>query len=115
MEMQHHRLMEKLGDQAKKDAQATPTSGAFNEMSMMHQYMGQDGSSFLLMTDSGKGEPVMSSGGKCPANAPVKKFDVSMINIEISLNRWLDFYPGYMYVHTGDIDKVRAEERTRGK
>jgi len=96
MEMQHHRLMEKLGDQAKKDAQATPTSGAFNEMSMMHQYMGQDGSSFLLMSDGSKGEPVMTSGGKCPANAPVKKFDVSMINIEISLNRWLDFYPGYM-------------------
>lgn len=40
----------------------------------------------------------------------MKKYDVSMINIEISLNRWLDFYPGYMYVHTGEIDKVRAEE-----
>ena len=34
---------------------------------------------------------------------------MSMINIEISLNRWLDFYPGYMYVHTADIDKARAE------
>ena len=77
---------------------------------MMHQYMGQDGSSFLLMSDASKGEPVMASGGKCPANAPVKKFDVSMINIEISLNRWLDFYPGYMYVHTEEIDKVRGEE-----
>ena len=112
MEMQHHRLMEKLESQAKKDAQATPTSGAFNEMSMMHQYMGQDGSSFLLMSDPGKGEPVLSSGGKCPANAPVKKYDISMINVEISLNRWLDFYPGYMYAHTHDLDKIRAEEAT---
>ena len=33
-----------------------------------------------------------------------------MINIEITLNRWLDFYPGYMYVLTQDIDKARAEE-----
>ena len=33
-----------------------------------------------------------------------------MINIEITLNRWLDFYPGYMYVLTEDIDKARAEE-----
>ncbi len=33
-----------------------------------------------------------------------------MINIEITLNRWLDFYPGYMYVLTQDLDKVRAEE-----
>ena len=100
MEMQHHRLMEKLEQQAQKDAKAQQTSGAFNEMSMMHQYMGQDGSSFLFVSDASKGEPVMSSGGKCPANAPVKQYDVSMINIEITLNRWLDFYPGYMYVLT---------------
>ena len=110
MEMQHHRLMEKLEQQAQKDAKAQQTSGAFNEMSMMHQYMGQDGSSFLLMSDASKGEPVMASGGKCPAGVPVKQYDVSMINIEITLNRWLDFYPGYMYVLTQDIDKVRGEE-----
>src|SRR5262249_36852822 len=69
MEMQHHRLMEKLEQQAQQDAKAQQTSGAFNNMSMMHQYMGQDGSSFLLMTDASKGEPVLSNGGKCPANA----------------------------------------------
>ena len=33
-----------------------------------------------------------------------------MINVEITLNRWLDFYPGYMYVLTENIDKARAEE-----
>ena len=77
---------------------------------MMHQYMGQDGSSLLLMTDAGKGEPVSASGGKCPANVPDEKYDVSMINIEITLNRWLDYYPGYMYVLTEDVEKVRAEE-----
>ena len=110
MERQHHRLMEKLEQQKQKDATAQQTSGAFNEMSMMHQYMGQDGSSFLLMSDGSKGEPVMTAGGKCPAGVPTKQYDVSMINIEITLNRWLDFYPGYMYVLTQDLDKVRAEE-----
>ena len=55
MEMQHHRLMEKLEQQAQQDAKAQQTSGGFNTMSMMHQYMGQDGSSWLLMTDAGKG------------------------------------------------------------
>ncbi len=114
LELQHHRLMRKLEEQAQKDAQAQQTSGAFNNMSMMHQYMGQDGSSFLLMTDASKGEPVMSSGGRCPANAPVRTFDVSMINIEITLNRWLDYYPGYMYALTEDVAKARAEE-TRNK
>ena len=26
------------------------------------------------------------------------------------MNRWLDFYPGYMYALTQDLDKVRSEE-----
>src|SRR5690349_24602701 len=90
MEMQHHRLMQKLEQQAQQDAKAQQTTGGFNSMSMMHQYMGQDGSSWLLMSDASKGEPVLTSGGKCPANTPVKKYDVSMINIEITLNRWLE-------------------------
>jgi manganese oxidase len=54
IELQHHRLMRKIEEQAQQDAQAQPTSGLFNNMSMMHQYMGQDGSSFLLMTDPSK-------------------------------------------------------------
>jgi FtsP/CotA-like multicopper oxidase with cupredoxin domain len=110
IELQHHRLMRKIEEQAQQDAQAQPTSGLFNNMSMMHQYMGQDGSSFLLMTDASKGEPVSMNGGKCPAGVPTKHYDVSMINIEITLNRWLDYYPGYMYILTQDIDKARAEE-----
>jgi len=109
MEMQHHRLMDKLEHQAQEDAKAQHTSGGFNNMSMMHQYMGQDGSSWLLMTDSSKGEPVLTSGGKCPVGVPTTKYDVSMINIEITLNRWLDFYPGYMYVLTEDVAKARSE------
>src|SRR4029079_9818320 len=28
---------------------------------------------------------------------------------EITLNRWLDFYPGYMYVLTPDVSKVQGE------
>jgi len=40
----------------------------------------------------------------------VRRYDVSAINVEITLNRWLDFYPGYMYVLTENIDKVREEE-----
>ncbi len=110
IELQHHRLMRRLEEQAQKDAQAQQTSGLFNNMSMMHQYMGQDGSSWLLATDTGKGEPVLSNGGRCPAGVPTKHYDVSMISVEITLNRWLDYYPGYMYVLTENIDKVRAAE-----
>jgi len=110
IELQHHRLMRKLESQMQQDGQAQLTSGAFNGMSMMHQYMGQDGSSFLLASDPAKGEPVSMTGARCPSGVPSKHYDISMINVEVTLNRWLDFYPGYMYVLTQDIDKVRAEE-----
>src|SRR5262249_29027636 len=110
LEMQHNRLMRRLEEQAQKDAQAQQTSGAFNHTSMMHQYMGGDGSSFLLMTDSGKGEPVMTSGGRGPAGAPTKQYDVSMINIHVTRNRGLEYCPGYMYTLREYREKARAEE-----
>ena len=47
VEQQHHRMMEQMQGQMQQDASAQVTSGGFNGMSMMHQYMGQDGSSFL--------------------------------------------------------------------
>ncbi len=110
VELQHHRLMDRMQNQMQQDAAAQQTSGGYNNMSMMHQYMGQDGSSFLLASDFSV-EPVAGTGGRCPAGVPVKQYDVSMIAVEITLNQWLDFYPGYMYVLTESIDKVRAEEK----
>ncbi|HZS10650.1 MAG TPA: multicopper oxidase domain-containing protein, partial [Nitrospirales bacterium] len=104
VEMQHQRIMLQMG----QDAQAQQTDGMFNNMSMMHQY-GAGGQDLLLVSDP-RTEPVMGPGGKCPTNAPVRKYDVSAINVEISLNQWLDYYPGYMYVLTENLDKVRAEE-----
>ncbi len=62
VELQHHRLMQQMEQQVAEQAQAQWTSGGYNGMSMMHQYMGQDGSSFLLMSDN-KAEPVSMSGG----------------------------------------------------
>ena len=109
IEMQHHRLMRRLEEQAQQEAQAQTTSGAFNGMSMMHQYMGQDGSSYLLAVDP-QADLAGMQGAKCPAGVSTKHYDISMINAEVTLNRWLDFYPGYMYVLTQDIEKVRAEE-----
>ena len=78
-------------------------TGAFNTMSMMHQY-GAGKENALLMSNSG-GEPVSGTGGLCPKTAPVKHYDISAINVEITLNQWLDYYPGYMYVLTENIEK----------
>ncbi len=104
VEMQHNRLMEQMTRQV-QTGQATNT-GMFNGMSTMHQY---DGQGFLLASQPNT-EPVAVAGGRCPSTAPVKKYDISAINMEITLNQWLDFYPGYMYVLTENLEKVRAEE-----
>jgi uncharacterized cupredoxin-like copper-binding protein len=79
--------------------------GPFSGMSMMQQ---MDRSYFL---GPASGESV-STGGRCPKGAPVKTYDISAINVEITLNQWLDFHAGYMYVLTENIDKVRQEEKT---
>ena len=50
VELQHHRLMRQMEQQMTDQTQSQWTSGGYNGMSMMHQYMGQDGSSFLLMS-----------------------------------------------------------------
>ena len=106
VEQQHQRIM----DQMAKDPQVQGTNtGMYNTSTMMHQY-GAGGQDMLLVSDP-RVEPVsLTGGGKCPVTAPVKQYNVSAINVEITLNQWLDFYPGYMYVLDENLDKVRAEE-----
>ena len=55
-------------------------------------------------------ETVSRAGQKCPAGIPRRIYDVTAINVEITLNQYHDFFPGYMYVLTDNIDKVRDEE-----
>ena len=105
VELQHQRLMKQM---QKEMGHEEPNSGAYNSMSMMHQY-GAGPANGLLASTTGV-EPVSGRGGRCPATAPVKNYDISAINVEISLNQWLDYYPGYMYALTENIDKIREEE-----
>lgn len=56
-------------------------------------------------------EESVTQGGRCPAGVPVKSYDISAINVEITLSRFLDYFPGYLYVLTEDLPKVRAEEK----
>ncbi len=56
-------------------------------------------------------EESVTAGGRCPSGVPVKTFDISAINVEITLSRFLDYFAGNLYVLTEDIDKVRAEEK----
>lgn len=50
-------------------------------------------------------------GRPCPASAPVKRFSVQAIDVNIPLNRFGDHDPqGKMYVLSSQVDEVRAQE-----
>ncbi|MBA3964988.1 MAG: multicopper oxidase domain-containing protein [Nitrospirales bacterium] len=105
VEQQHQRMMQQMQKEMEHKGADT---GAFDSMSMIHQYGGGPANGLLAST-SGV-EPVSMKGGLCPKTAPVRNYDVSAINVEITLNQWLDYYPGYMYALNENIDKIREEE-----
>ncbi len=62
-----------------------------------------------LRSDDGKES--VSSGARCLSGAPVRAYRIVAINIEITLNRFLDYDPnGRMYVLEEDLARVRQEE-----
>ena len=49
--------------------------------------------------------------GRCRPDAPVRRYDVVAIGVDITLNRYLDHDPaGRMYALAADVERVRAEE-----
>jgi manganese oxidase len=52
----------------------------------------------------------VTQGGRCPAHVPVRAYDVTAMNVEITVNRFGDFYPGFMYALTENVPGVREEE-----
>ena len=103
------KLMDRLQDKIKEHATPASSGGGFHDSWSAHQL----GQSYLL-GPSEAAAPV-SRGAHCPANAPVKKYNISAINVEVALNQWGDYYPGYMYVLDEDIKRVRAEEEKNAK
>jgi FtsP/CotA-like multicopper oxidase with cupredoxin domain len=60
---------------------------------------------------AGAGQETVTQGGRCPLVAPVREYRVAAINVEITLNRFLDYDPrGRMYVLEEDLERLRQEE-----
>jgi hypothetical protein len=97
-------LMDRLKGKIKEHASPASSGGGFHDSWAGHQL----GQSYLL-GPSEAGAQVFK-GAHCPSNVPVKSYDISAINVEVTLNQWGDYYPGYMFALTEDIEKVRAEE-----
>ena len=100
------KIMDQLKSKLKEHASPASSGGGFHDSWAAHQL----GQSFLLGPT--EAATAVYKGAHCPSNAPVKKYDVSAINVEITLNQWGDYYPGYMYVLDSEIARVRAEEET---
>ncbi|MEP6958008.1 MAG: hypothetical protein ABI980_04705, partial [Nitrospirota bacterium] len=73
VEQQHQRIMDHMAQDPQVQGVNT---GMYNTSSMMHQY-GAGGQDLLLVSDP-RVEPVaQTGGGKCPATAPVKEYNIS--------------------------------------
>src|SRR5437763_2965541 len=64
-----------------------------------------------VLGDSAVADARASTTSKCPAAARVRRYDVAAIDVDITLNRYLDHDPeGRMYVLEQDVRRVREEE-----
>jgi hypothetical protein len=64
-----------------------------------------------LPLSAGSGRETLAQGGRCPPGASVREFRVAAINVEITLNGFLDYDPkGRMYVLEEELERVRREE-----
>jgi len=97
----HDRMMEEV----KRQQEYIGQKGGYSTGANSH--MLQQG---VLLVAEDPEKVAVNNGQRCPANAPTKEYHVSAINIEITLSRFLDYFPGYMYVLTEHVEKARGEE-----
>jgi hypothetical protein len=102
-------LMDRLQDKLKEHAAPASSGGGFHDSWSAHQLQ----QSYLLGPSEASNK--VFKGAHCPSGAPVKSYDISAINVEVTLNQWGDYYPGYMYVLTKNIDQVRKDEARNAK
>ena len=81
------------------------------EASVPHDHAGADheaSGGFPLAASSAES---VTSGAPCDGAAPIRSYDVVAINIDITLNRYLDHDPqGRMYILAEDLARARDEE-----
>ena len=103
-------MMDRLKGKLMEHTKPASSGGMFHGSWAAHQL----GMGYLL----GPAEQVtgkINAGGHCPSGIPVKSYHVMAINVEITLNQWGDYFPGYMYVLEEEVARVREEEVANAK
>ena len=80
-------VMDQLKSKLKEHASPASSGGGFQDSWAAHQL----GQSYLLGPTEAAAK--VYKGAHCPSNVPVKKYEISAINVEITLNQWGDYYP----------------------
>ncbi|MCH7713065.1 MAG: multicopper oxidase domain-containing protein, partial [Chloroflexi bacterium] len=71
---------------------------------------GHEGAEGLVLGGA-SGEETVYAASMCGSSAPVREYNLAAINIEISLNRFLDYDPfGRMFVLEEELGRARSEE-----
>ena len=97
-------LMDKMSKAIEQIERQVQTKGPFQGAGAHAMQQG------VLLVAEDQDKVKVTQGNRCPAQAPVRAFDITTINVEITVNRFGDFYPGYMYVLTENVAGVREEE-----
>src|SRR4029077_12675430 len=97
-------LMDKMSKAVEQIERQVQTKGPFQGAGAHAMQQG------VLLVAEDQDKVKVTQGARCPAQAPVRAFDITTINVEITVNRFGDFYPGYMYVLTENVVGVREEE-----
>ena len=99
-------MLEKaLEEKIESGSTPTPADGGFTTGAVAHE----SSEGFPLV--GGGTEETVRAGALCDAAARVREYRIAAVNIEISLNRFLDYDPdGYMYVLEEELERARAEE-----
>ena len=106
----HQKMMDHAA--AERKGAVRDVSGPRTYSDMLHQ-MGLMGNDIILEAADQAVSDSMNTGGSCPANAPKRVFDIKAIEVEITLNQWHMFYPGYMFVLAEELERVRGRRRAQ--
>src|SRR5689334_5233269 len=90
-------LMDKMSKAVEQIERQVQSKGPFQGASAHAMQQG------VLLVAEDPDKVRVSQGARCPAYAPVRTYDVTAINVEITVNRFGDFYPGYMYALTENV------------
>src|SRR4029077_7809849 len=90
-------LMDKMSKAVEQIERQVQTQGTFQGAGAQAMQQG------MLLVAEDQDKVKVTQGARCPAQAPVRAFDISTINVEITVNRFGDFYPGYMYALTENV------------